>query len=321
MIDISLEGKEPWPEVLSMIPVLERNGVGTAWLACHLFQREPVARAAAMLAASSRLKVALMAMSPYTVHPVYAAMAASTLEEMFPGRVTLCLGVGAPRDLEAAGVAAPHPLATLRDAIAVTRALFSGETVRHDGEAFRILGRRLASGPCDVPIALAASGPKMLELAGEAADAVLISAAASVPFLRSCLDTVAAGEARSGRRIRRIGLLYAAVDRDEAAAHAGLKRMLGFILRGAHHARNIELGGSVLDQAALAAAYAAEDWAAVERLIGDDIVARHAASGRPDQVRARLREYQAAGLDQLVLSGLTEAAALEPLLRDIAGPG
>lgn len=320
MIDISLEGGEPWSEVMSLIPILERNGIDTVWLACHLFQGEPIARAAALLSASSRLNIALMAMSPYTVHPVYAAMAAATLDEMFPGRVTLCLGVGAPRDLAAAGVEAPKPLSTLRDAIAVTRALFSGETVEHDGDTFAVHGRRLASGPCRVPIALAASGPKMLELAGMAADAVLISAAASIPFLRSCLETVAAGEAKSGRRIRRIGLLYAAIAEEEAVAHSSLKRRLGFILRGAHHGRNIAQGGSVLNQLELAEAYASEDWAAVERLVGDEIVARHAASGRPEDVRARLRAYREAGLDQLVLSGLGTAAVAEPLLRHLAAP-
>tara|TARA_R110002020_G_scaffold113518_13_gene261124 strand:- start:14864 stop:15838 length:975 start_codon:yes stop_codon:yes gene_type:complete len=322
MIDISLEGSESWPETMAMIAAMERQGVETVWLASHLFQREPIARAAAILSASRSLSVALMAMSPYTVHPVYAAMAAATLDEMFPGRVTLCLGVGAPRDLQAAGVEAPKPLSTLREAIAVTRALFAGETVAHDGAIFSVNGRRLASGSCQAPIALAASGPKMLELAGEVADGVLISAAASVPFIRECLERVAAGEAKSGRTVRKTGLLYAAVADEEAAAHARLKRTLGFILRGPHHARNIELGGSSLDQDALARSFADEDWQAVEALLTDEIVARHAASGRPDQVRARMGAYRSAGLDQLVLSGVSsadDAACLIDALRQEDG--
>ncbi|MGX1101064.1 LLM class flavin-dependent oxidoreductase [Amorphus sp. MBR-141] len=321
MIDISLEGNETWPETMAMLDVMERQGVGTVWLASHLFQREPIARAAAILSSRPSLSVALMAMSPYTVHPVYAAMAAATLDEMFPGRVTLCLGVGAPRDLQAAGVEAPKPLSTLREAIAVTRALFGGETVDHDGATFSVHGRRLSSGPCSVPIALAASGPKMLELAGEAADAVLISAAASVPFIRECLALVAAGEAKSGRSVRKIGLLYSAVADDEAEAHARLKRTLAFILRGPHHARNIALGGSTLDQEALAGAFAQEDWATVERILSDETVARHAASGRPEQVRQRMQEYLSAGLDRLVLSGLPDPGVAERLIAALMKQG
>ena len=53
------------------------------------------------------------------------------------------------------------------------------------------------------------------------------------------------------------------------------------MLRGAHHAENIRLGGASLDQAALAAAYAAENWSEVDRLVSDDVVRRHAACGTP----------------------------------------
>ncbi len=93
MIDISLEGSESWPETMAMIAVMEREGVETVWLASHLFQREPIARAAAILSASRSLSVALMAISPYTVHPVYAAMAAADLADIVPVRLPLCLGL------------------------------------------------------------------------------------------------------------------------------------------------------------------------------------------------------------------------------------
>jgi len=50
-----------------------------------------------------------------------------------------------------------------------------------------------------------------------------------------------------------------------------------------------------------------EDWAAAERLVGDDVVRRHTASGTPAQVRERLAAYRAAGLDEIVLGGLYTA--------------
>ena len=40
-------------------------------------------------AATSKIRIALMAMSPYSTHPVYIAMAAASLEEKYPGRVIL----------------------------------------------------------------------------------------------------------------------------------------------------------------------------------------------------------------------------------------
>lgn len=312
---LSFEGKETPAQVRELVAVAEANGVETLWFASHLFQREPIAMASMALQSSRHVRVALMAMSPYSVHPVYSAMAAATLDELYPGRVTLCFGVGAPRDLQAAGIEAPQPLQTLRESLAIAAELLSGEVIQFDGKKYQVHDRRLAMGGRKVPLVLAASGPQMLELAGRIADGVLISAATSVEFVNWCLDLVAKGEAEAGRRIRRIGLLYAALGGSESQAHDKLRRTLAFILRGAHHARNLELAGSVLDQEALAAAFLTENWAEVERLVTDDVVRRHAASGTIAQVQARFSAYNQVGLDELVLAGQGDAAVLADVLR------
>ncbi len=317
-IGVALNGNEPWSEVQKMVSLMDASGVETLWLASHLFQREPVASAAAILSATSRLKIALMAMSPFSVHPVYIAMAAATLDELFPGRISLCLGVGAPRDLEAAGIESNKPLLVMREALELCRALLSGEVVRFQGKRFQVEGRALEAGERNVPLILAASGPKMLKLAGSHADGLLISAAASVAFIQSCLTETAAGEAESGSKIRRMGLVYAAIDEDETRAFDSLRRKMAFILRGMHHKTNIELGGGTLDQPALAKAYAESDWPTVESLVSDDIVRRHAVAGKPDDVRKRLSEYENVGLDQLIVTGVASAEELAPLLNSLA---
>jgi 5,10-methylenetetrahydromethanopterin reductase len=318
-IGVSIEGLEP-PNVLrALAAAAEDGGAATLWIACHLFRREPVALAAIAAAATQRIGVALMAMSPYSVHPVYAAMAAATLDEFFPGRVQLCLGTGAPRDLEAAGIGAPQPLRTLREAIAISRALFAGDTVRFDGERFRLSGRALANAPRPVSIVLAASGPRMLKLAGEAADGVLISGGASPEFVRWSLDAVRDGERAGGSTVRKIGLVMAAVADEPHKAPGRLKRNLAFVLRGAHHARNLALAGTQLDQVALAAAFAREDWAAVDALVTNDVLRQHTASGSPEEVREALALYRAVGLDEIVLSGLGDRDSLKRVLEALGG--
>ena len=312
-IGLSLLGSEP-PELLRDLALAaDDSGVGTMWIACHLFRRDPVAMAAAALAATSRLGIVLMALSPYVMHPVYATMAAATLDEYFPGRVRLCFGVGAPRDLAAAGIAAPQPLATLAEAIEIARCLLGGETIAFHGERFQVAGRSVATGKRPVPVMLAASGPRMLELAGKAADGAVISAAASPQFVAWSLEQVVRGEAASGRRARKIGLVQVAVDEDARRAHGRLRRNLGFILRGGHHARNLALAGTQLDQAALAAAFAREDWTEVDALVTDDVVTRHAASGTIDQASEALARYRTVGLDEIVLAGVDDPEMLHRL--------
>ncbi len=297
---IAFVGNEPAAAVAPLARIAEAGGAGGIWLANHLFQRDPVVQAAVALAATTDIRCALMAISPYLVHPVQAAMTAASLDEHFPGRVTLSLGTGAPGDLAAAGVERPRPLRTLAESLAVTRALLAGEAIDHDGEVFQVRGRTLETGARPVPLVLAAMGPGMLRLAGEAADGVVLSAACSIPFVEASLARVRA--AAGGRRVRAIGLVLASVDDVGTRAYDRLRPLLAFILRGAHHKANLEAAGLVLDQAALSEATATGDWDGAAGLIGDEVVAALTASGRPAQVRDAIAAYRAAGLDEVVLT-------------------
>jgi 5,10-methylenetetrahydromethanopterin reductase len=316
-LGVAMDGRAPVADIPAQARAAEEGGAGTLWIACHLFLRDPVTTAAIALGATQSIKVALMAMSPYSVHPVFTAMAAATLDEMFPGRVILCLGVGAPADLRAAGIASPRPLATLHEAIGICRKLFAGELVEHDGQIFRVRGRRLVNGGRTIPIVLAASRTNMLSLAGSAADGVLISAATSAPFVRSCLDSVQ--KSAAGRPLRQLGIVYTRLGATETEAMNGVRRPIGFVLRGAHHAENIRLSGVPLDQAALAAAYASEDWAEVDRLVSDDVVRPHAACGTPALVKARLDQYRAIGLDEVIIGGVDDANGIAAALAAARG--
>jgi 5,10-methylenetetrahydromethanopterin reductase len=240
-------------------------------------------------------------------------MAAASLAEAYPGRVILCLGSGAPADLEVAGIDSPRPLVTIAEAVKICRALFAGEMTDFRGKIFEVSGRRLANAPCDVPIVTAASRPNMLQLAGRETDGVLISAATSPPFVKTCLDQAAAGG--KGKPFRKYGIVYARLGATEKEGIDPIRRPIGFVLRGAHHAENVRLGGATLDQAALAAAYAAENWAEVDRLVSDDVVRRHAACGTPAQVRERLAEYRAIGLDEVIIGGMDDASSIAQSLK------
>ena len=306
-LGISIDGRAPLADITAQAQAAEAGGATTLWLACHLFLRDPVTTAALALAATKKIKIALMAMSPYSTHPVYIAMAAASLDEVYPGRVILCLGAGAPADLKAAGIDSPKPLVAIGEAVKVCRQLFAGEMANFHGQIFNVEGRRLANGGRTIPIVLAASRPNMLKLAGRESDGVLISAATSPAFVKACLDHANGAGRKSGIVVTRLGSLDP------------IRRPIGFVLRGAHHAENVRLGGATLDQQALATAYATENWSEVDRLVSDDVVRRHAACGTPQEIRGKLDEYRAFGLDEIVLGGLDDASAIASTLKAING--
>lgn len=305
-IGVTIDGRAGLADIEAQAQAAEAGGASTLWIACHLFLRDPVTTAALALGATKKIKIALMAMSPYSAHPVYIAMAAASLDEKYPGRVVLCLGAGAPADLKAAGIESPKPLVAIGEAVKICRQLFAGDMADFHGQMFNVAGRRLANGGRKIPIVIAASRPNMLKLAGRQSDGVLISAATSPPFVKACLDQVGAGHKSC--------IVYTKV-----GAPDSIRRPIGFVLRGAHHAENVRLGGTGLDQKALWDAYAAENWAEVDRLVNDDVVRRHTACGTPAEVRDKLDEYRAIGLDELVLGGIDDAASIAMTLKAING--
>jgi 5,10-methylenetetrahydromethanopterin reductase len=301
-IGVAFDGRNTVESMRTQAEVAEAAGVSGIWMSSHLFLRDPFSSAAVLLQATKKVRVTLMAVSPQVMHPVHIAMAAMTLDELAPGRVAVCIGTGAPGDLADAGVEAQRPLRTLEETVEILRLLLSGEQAKYQGERFRLSGRRMARPAKDVPIIIAASKPGALELAGRIADGVVLSTSSSVEFVRWSLDHFDRGA--QGRKVKRAGLVYSYASDDPAQSLGRFRRQLGITLRGQHHATNLSLAGSKMDQQAVRDAMAREDWKAFERLVSDDTVRRHTACGTAAEMRERLEQYGNAGLDEIVLAGL-----------------
>jgi hypothetical protein len=128
--------------------------------------------------------------------------------------------------------------------------------------------RKSAATQVDVPASLAAGIPAQLARADRTRPFAAENAGACrrrsrrcphqrsnvAAFVRWTLDCVGEGEARMGRKIHKCALVYAAVSQDGAAARSKLRRTL----RGADHARNLEVAGSSFDHERLGAAYKGE---------------------------------------------------------------
>src|SRR5260370_21115343 len=178
---IAMDGRAAIADIAAQAKAAEEGGASTLWIACHLYLRDPITTAALALGATRRIKIALMAMSPYSTHPVFIAMAAASLDEMYPGRVILCLGSGAPADLKAAGIDSPKPLVAIGEAVKICRALFAGEMADFQGPMFNGAARRLVNGGRNIPNVIAASRPHILKPARRDTHRVLISAATPPP--------------------------------------------------------------------------------------------------------------------------------------------
>jgi 5,10-methylenetetrahydromethanopterin reductase len=130
--------------------------------------------------------------NPITRDLTVTASTFAALQEVSQGRAVLGLGNGAT-SVEGIGLKGAN-LARTREAISKLRALLDGEPIEHRGVEVQ-----LPPTPGRVPILLAASRPRMLQLAGELADGVIVMGSAQPRLVREQLDHVLEGLRRSGR--------------------------------------------------------------------------------------------------------------------------
>ncbi len=159
----------------------------------------------ACLLSTENLVVEGLVTNPYTRNPTLQAATWATMADLSGGRVIFGLGAGVESASQVWtspwGTKRPHPVTAVREAVEVSRRVWSGEMVDYEGEIVRASKAQLRF-PVrhEIPVLVAARGKRMLELAGEIADvAHLASLFVNVDHHRENLASVAAGAARAGR--------------------------------------------------------------------------------------------------------------------------
>jgi 5,10-methylenetetrahydromethanopterin reductase len=313
-LGIALDGMIPLAEMVDLARRAEQAGAASLWMAEHMGYRDAVASSAAFLACTRAITVAPTAISVYARHPMIAAMTAATLEELGPGRTILALATGNPRALGELGLTPSNPVATMREYVRVVRALWSGRPVTLSGERFRLADARLHVPGGEIPVWIAAMGPRMLALAGEIGDGVLLSAGLAPAYIHHSLALVAEGARRAGRdasRLARGGFVLAAVAEDGAAGRRAAKRMLAYLFRNRFVAESLAMLAAGVDRAAAADAAARGDWETAIALVPDEVVCESAVAGTPAECRAQVARFREAGLDHLVLLTVGDRRARE----------
>ena len=322
---VSFDGFAPFADALALARRAEAAGASSLWMAEHLGYRQSLVSCTAFALETARATVVPTAISPYLWSPVSVAMAMATIAEAAPGRAALALGSGNPMFLVEAGTRLERPLVAMREFITCLRQLWSGEAGAYEGEIFRLDGMRMAfRPPRPIPLYLAAMGPRMLRLAGELVDGVLLSAGLTVEYSAESLAMAEAGARAVGRdpaALRRAAFLYTAVDENRAAAVERLRPKIAFMMRNDFVAPSVAGSGIAIDRDSVKREIARRDMERAAKLIPDEAVEAFAVCGTPEDCKRRIAEYRAVGIDEIVLLIVgdtdAEAAALD-LIRALS---
>jgi 5,10-methylenetetrahydromethanopterin reductase len=195
----------PGDRVAEVAHTAEHLGFGSLWAPEDYPERPASVVSALAISATTHITVATGVTSLATRHPVVVAMEAATLAEAAPGRTAVGVGLGLPGTLRSLGCMPPSPLTLVRERAAAVRDLLAGDTVDLDDPAARLDGVRLAHPPAAAPpLVLGGLGPRMLALAGQIADGVIISSLGTEAYLRDAIERITTAAALAGRARPRI---------------------------------------------------------------------------------------------------------------------
>lgn len=134
--------------------------------------------AAAVGATTTSMRIGCAIAPAFSRPPALLAMSALAASQASDGRFVMGLGASTPTIVENwMGIPFDRPLTRMRETIEVVTRALAGEKVTYTGKTVKLDGFRLEGAPADVPIFLAALGPKMMDLANSETAGIVLYAA------------------------------------------------------------------------------------------------------------------------------------------------
>ena len=310
----------PTRDFIALAQEAETRGYDTAW-ATEASGADAMTLMALIASSTTRLRVASGVVPIQTRTPIVLAMTTTTLGHVAPGRVALGLGVSSPIIVgQWHGLPFRKPLQQMREAVQVLRLALSGERVNFEGEFYRIKNFRLSLPATPVRIYLGALGPKMLELAGEVADGVLLNWLAP-ETVGASIRHLEAGARRAGRGLGDFEIaafVRTCVTDEPAAARQWLARdITGYAIVDSY-GEFFRTSGYAAEVEAVNAAWKTGDRAGAMTKVSPRFLDGLGVIGPADFCRERVAQFAKAGLTMPVIMPFSPDSDPRPsLLRTI----
>ncbi|MHB8245030.1 MAG: LLM class flavin-dependent oxidoreductase [Acidimicrobiales bacterium] len=305
-VALYLQDAHPIREGMELARYAEEQGFHAVWQAESRLVREATVPMASFLAVTERITVGSGVVNNWTRNPALLASTFSTLDDLAPGRVILGIGAWWDPLARKVGITRRKPLLAMRETVEAVRSLLNDERVTFDGEFVSLDAVELdyvhqERRAKEVPIYIGATGDKMLELAGEIADGVVLNYLVSPSYNRGAMEHLSAGAERAGRSVDALDrpqLVVCSLDEDRGAALDAARLLVTqYLGQQPHIMKASGVPESLLEEISKVLTWPAthDEVVAASRLVPDDIVQMITASGSPAECVAKVEEYVAHG--------------------------
>ncbi|UCG36449.1 MAG: 5,10-methylenetetrahydromethanopterin reductase [Candidatus Bathyarchaeota archaeon] len=290
----------------------EKTGFNTLWITDHFNNRNVYVSLTMVSAYTDRIRFGPGVTNPFMAHPIVAAQAVATLNEIAPGRVVCGIGVGDKTTLEMVNLKPSKPLATIRESVKIIREIASGESLDLQGRIFTVSGARLNFRTTSrIPIFVGAQGPKMLALAAEVGDGVLINA--SHPHdVKRAMEFVTNGASRAGKKISDLEIAaYTSfsIAREQKEAEKAVAPVVAYIVAGCPEQVLQRHGVTTETADEIRRAIVQGKWKDAFSHVTVDMIDSFSITGTSKTVLSKI--------EQLVKAGITQVVVGSPIGPDI----
>jgi F420-dependent oxidoreductase-like protein len=189
-------------ESVSRAKAAERLGFESVWTTQMPDARDAALVLAAYAQNTERVSLGTGVLPIYTRHPTAMAQMAASLDELSGGRFILGIGISHKVTVEGMwGLRLENPVDAMREYLTIVRTMLREGHSAFDGRYFTARAVYSAPRRPDLPIMISALNPRMLDLAGELADGVVLYMCTPAFVRDHVVPAVRAGREKAGKTL------------------------------------------------------------------------------------------------------------------------
>lgn len=314
-IAVTLPAGPKLEHTIELIRWAEANGISDGWFA-DAGAPDSLTQVAAIAHHTQNMRIGVAVTPVYTRTPAVLAATADVISQVLPGRFIMGLGSSSQTIMGAwNGIPLDKPLTRVKETATMVRSMLKGEKSDFDLETLYSKGYRQA--PCDnpPPIYLAGLRAKMLEMAAEVGDGVIINLWPQ-GALPKMLEHVKIGAERAGKKAQDIEIVNRAmvlVTDDKALGRDIFRMSFGPYYATPVYNKYLAWAGYEDAAAAIREGWAAKDREKTAAAMTDEMIDEIAVIGTAEEVRDRIRADAHAGVDTQIIAPM--AATAEDAMR------
>ncbi|QMU56151.1 MAG: LLM class flavin-dependent oxidoreductase [Candidatus Mycalebacterium zealandia] len=300
--------------LVDFIVKCEKAGFDSLWIPDHVVfiadKETPEAWSVITAAAGATSKIQMGTIGdPHRLHPAIFAQRLATVSHIAGDRIFACLGYGEKMNTDPYGIEWDKPLGRLKESVEVMRKLWTGKRTNFKGKFFRLEKAKLTITPSGknqkIPLYIAATGPKALKIAGKTGDGWVTNAMPSRVFSKKLKEV---GGKSKNPDFEKCLFMFVSVAKNtddtyatiEPVKHAlvwpELLKDAGYNIKIADRYKGLSYTKVLPTDTAMIKKFREMG----EKYYTREMLADFVIFGTPDEVAARIKEYEKAGVNHFI---------------------